>query len=366
MQVQVLSPAPRTIRIGENMGLLKLFLTLVLALSFVSPALAKEGEDGTGKIVKAAKITRAEETVDIRVAGDIVDPDRPKKEYKNGEFGISIYSDKSLGWHGLINIVPVDTGLKGDKIRLTAGEAGVNVALEKLRYWPGVDWYQPTETVAEFTSETDKTYEFSVPLNEQNAAYRLCATKGEKISLIYLSSKIFSRGVEYEFTSTDFVDYKLEKYEPMSHLARVYAYWTAHKGEDVRYIRTLYWRTIATGWSMVMSKVSPLDEDGYYHSTEWFFDEFAYALFPGVDWPDLRREDHVLWFAERSEPYVIRRRTFDINQVNIIRQRREGDYLVVTMRVEGDKKDKDVDIYMTAANRYKHPFPWKIEKGVIL
>ena len=78
---------------------------------------------------------------------------------------------------------------------------------------------------------------------------------------------------------------------------------------------------------------------GYYHSTEWFFDEFAYALFPGIDWPDLRREDHVLWFAERPEPYVIRRRTFDINYVNIIGQRREGEQLIVTMRVKGDKKD---------------------------
>lgn len=346
------------------MRLAKIILTAILVVGAATTVWAED--DNSAKVVCGAKITQAEETLNIRVAGDIADPGKPKKEYKDGEFGINVYSEKSLGWNFLTNVVSVNTWTGGDNIRLTVGENGVNVAVEKLRYWPGVDWYQPVETVAEFTSDTDKTYELKLPLNEKNASYRVCASKGEKISRIYLSSKTFSRGVEYEFVSTDYVDYKLENYEPMSHLARVYAYWTVHKGEDVRYIRTLYWRTIATSWSMVMSKVAPLDEDGYYHSTEWFFDEFAYALFPGIDWPDLRREDHVLWFAERPEPYVIRRRTFDINQVDIIRQRREGEQLVVTMRVKGGKKDKDVDIYMTAANRYKHPFPWKIEKGVIL
>ncbi len=138
-----------------------------------------------------------------------------------------------------------------------------------------------------------------------------------------------------------------------------------NEDEDVRVIRPMYWRTIATSWSMVMGNTSPLDEDGYYHSTEWFFDEFAYALFPGIDWPDLRREDHVLWFAERPEPYVIRRRTFDINGVKILRQWREGEELVVAMNVERDRGDRIVHVHMTPSSLDEHPFAWKIEKGVI-
>ena len=59
---------------------------------------------------------------------------------------------------------------------------------------------------------------------------------------------------------------------------------------------------------------------------------------------DLRREDHVIWFSERPEPYVIRRRTFDINYVTIMGQRREDDYLIVTLCVKGDHHDDKIDI----------------------
>ena len=296
------------------MHIVKFLCIAALAALLAVPALAKEKLQNDS-MTRSAKIVQAEETLGIEIAKDIPDPDKPRRQHAPGSFLATLYSEKSAAWNTLTKVEPVSSPLGGYKFRLLVDEPEVQVTLEELRYWPGVEWYQPIGKVMEFTTQRDGVYEFTAPLAAKRANYRLAIDNGNKIIYVPLQQGVLGKGTEKEFEGQNRVIYHLDEHEPMSHLARVYAYWTALKGEDVRKIRTLYWRTIATSWSMVMGQVAKLDEDGYYHSTEWFFDEFAYALFPGVDWPDLRREDHVLWFAERPEPYVIRRRTFDINDV---------------------------------------------------
>lgn len=349
----------------------RIFISVVLSLLLVATVGMAKGKKKEPKPAKPPKLTNtkiesAADTLKIEFAKDIPDPDKPKKAHVPGNFAVHLCDEHSLMWNTLDNVSKMATGLDGIKVRLTVDEPGVTVVLEELKFWPGVNWYQPLETKFEFEAAVNRNYELVLPLSKDRAQYRLLVRNGEQLKRIYLTYDLFLRQHEVEYESEDNVVYWIRNHEPMSYLLRVYAYWTARKGTDVRYIRPLYWRTIATSWAMVMGDTVPLDEDGYYHSTEWFFDEFAYALFPNVDWPDLRREDHVLWFADRSEPYVIRRRTFDINYVTIMGQRREDDYLIVTLCVKGDHHDDKIDIYMTPASRYQHPFAWKIEKGVIL
>ncbi len=334
-----------------------------LVTSVAVPTFAKE------KKVKdrgnSARIVTAQETLGIELAKDIADPDRPRPVRQGNDFAAVLYDRKSLAWDNFPGVEKLSSGVGGYTFRLTVDAPGVEGCLEELHYWPGVEWYQPLRTFMAFRPSPHVAYEFTAPANGNGQKYRIKLSKGNKVVYIPLKHKMFAAAKELGFECEEGVRYRLDEMEPMSHLARVYAYWTAMKGEDVRHIRSLYWRSIATGWSMVMGTTAPLDEDGYYHSTEWFFDEFAYALFPGIDWPDLRREDHVLWFSERPEPYVIRRRTFDINDVKILRQWCEGEILVVAMKVKRDRGDRIVHVYMTRSDLKKHPFPWKIEKGVI-
>lgn len=370
MQVRPLSPAPLKFE-RLYMRTFRIFTSVVLSLLLVATVGMAKDKKKEPKPPKPPKLTNtkiesAADTLKIEFAKDIPDPDKPKKAHVPGNFAVDLYDSRSLAWNTFDNVLKVNTGLSGTTLRLVVDEPGVTVTLEELKYWPGVEWYQPLNTVLEFETVGKRAYEMVVPLAKERAQYRLLVRNGEQLKRIYLTHNMFSKHHELGYESEDNVVYWIENHEPMSYLLRVYAYWTARKGSDVRYIRPLYWRTIATSWSMVMGNTAPLDKDGYYHSTEWFFDEFAYALFPGVDWPDLRVEDHVIWFAERPEPYVIRRRTFDINYVTIMCQRREDDYLIVTLCVKGDHHDDKIDIYMTPASRYQHPFAWKIEKGVIL
>ena len=352
------------------MKILRILLTAALATQIVSTVFAKDMP--TGVYTKAKKITTAEETVKIIPSLDIPDPNRPKEKYTDGNFGVKFYTHSSKGWDNLGKVTKIEKKLNSSgvkNLRFVVEGSAVSVMVEQLKYWQGVEWYQPIATLYSFDAATDKAYDVQIPYSHKKyPEYRIVITNEKKSVKIPLVKEFMAENTEQKFLSEDDRIYGITPDEPMSHLLRVYAYWTARKKNDVRIVRDLYWRTIATSWAMVMGGTAPLDEDGYYHSTEWFFDEFAYALFPEINWPDLRIEDHVLWFPERPEPYVIRRRTFDINYVTIIEQRREGNQLIATMKVKGDRKDKDklVDIYMSPVNRYKHPFAWKIEKGVIL
>ncbi|MCQ2363161.1 MAG: hypothetical protein MJ041_02400 [Acidaminococcaceae bacterium] len=345
------------------MNFLKFLAVAVLVVSVAVPAFAKERKIKVKSY--PGKIVTSQETLGIELAKDIADPDRPRPVRQGNDFTAVLYDGKSLAWDNFSGVEKLSSGVGGYVFRLTVDASDVEGCLEEMHYWPGVDWYQPVRTFMEFKPSPHVAYEFTAPASANIPRYRVKLSKGNKVVYIPLKHKMFGVANELNFDCGDRVRYSLDDMEPMSHLARVYAYWTAMKGEDVRIIRSLYWRTIATSWSMVMGATAPLDEDGYYHSTEWFFDEFAYALFPGIDWPDLRREDHVLWFAERPEPYVIRRRTFDINDVRILKQWREGDELVVAMNVERDRGDRIVHVHMTPASLKVHPFAWKIEKGVI-
>lgn len=341
----------------------KIFVITILSVIVATSVFAKEKK---AKIKdRADRITTAQETLAIVLAKDILDPDKPKYVREGNAFSASVYSKKSLAWNSFTEVEKLNSGVGGYVFRLAVDEPGVEACLEELQYWPGVNWYQPIKTSMKFQPQPNIAYEFTAPVGSSFPRYRISLRKGDKVIYIPLKYRMFASANEFDFISRDCVDYKIDDMEPMSHLLRVYAYWTAMKGEDVRNIRTLYWRTIATSWSMVMSTTAPLDEDGYYHSTEWFFDEFAYALFPGIHWPDLRKEDHVIWFEERPEPYVIRRRTFDINGVKFVKQWREGEQLVVALKVKRDRGDRIVHIYMTPADSSKHPFAWKVEKGVI-
>lgn len=345
---------------------MKVWKVFVITILSMLVATSVFGKEQTVKIKgKAEKITTAQETLSIELSKDILDPDKPKCVHEGNDFSASLYVKKSLIWDNFSKVEKLNSGVGGYIFRLTVDEPGVEACLEELKYWPGVNWYQPIKKSMEFSPQPHTAYEFVAPTGSSFPKYRISLRKGEKVIHIPIKHKMFASVSELDFSARDCVQYKIDDMEPMSHLLRVYAYWTAMKGEDVRNIRTLYWRTIATSWSMVMSTTAPLDEDGYYHSTEWFFDEFAYALFPGINWPDLRREDHVLWFAERPEPYVIRRRTFDINDVKILKYWREDEQLVVALNVKRDRGDRTVHIYMTPADLSKHPFAWKIEKGVI-
>lgn len=340
----------------------KIVLGTVLMLFITTAVMAKDG-------VKADKITLAEETTKIIPSPDIPDPNRPKLIRNDGNFMVTFFDKKSKSWDYLGNVVRINSEeLKNSKnhVRLVVDDFGTIVFMEKLKYWPGVEWQQPIATIFRFEADKDVPYEILMPGKADGSKYRLLICRGNKRVCVPVKDLLAKDEPELHYQCVDDREYVLKDTEPMSYLAKVYAYWTAKKNKDVREIRSMYWRTIATGWSMVMGNTAKLDKDGYYHSTEWFFDEFAYAMYPKIDWPDLIREDHVLWFAERSEPYVIRRRTFDVNLVDIVKQRREEEQFIVTMRVKGMKKEKLVDIYMTPADRYKHPFEWKIDKGVIL
>jgi len=315
----------------------RIFVTFILFVSLAVPAFAK----------------------------DMLTSDKRKRAYGENVFFASLYNNKSSVWNNFSRVRKVDTGVGGDVFRLVVDDPEVEASLEELRYWQGVDWYQPVKTLVKFKPVPYVAYEFSSPVGVDVPSHRISLRRGEKVVHIPLRHKMFYCGNELDFESGDSVVYQIDGTEPMSHLMRVYAYWTAMKVEDVRNIPALYWRTIATGWSMVMGAAAPLDEDGYYHSTKWFFDEFAHALFPGIDSPVLRREDHVLRFDERQEPYVIRRRSFDINDVRILKQWRELDQLVVLVNVKKDYGDRRVRVYMTPASMDIHPFAWKIEKGVV-
>ncbi|MBQ0067308.1 MAG: hypothetical protein KBS60_03870 [Phascolarctobacterium sp.] len=348
------------------MKILRMLLATALMTVIASTVFAKSLQFKVYE--KSSKIVTAEETLNILPAKDIPDPNRPKKKHSGNNFSVLICCNGSKAWNSYGNVTKVKGGeLQTDcqKIRLVVDVPGVTVCMERLQYWPGVEWYQHKGKVFDFNAVANNMYEVVVP-KEDSQKFRLLLTKGDKQVCISSADLNFVDEQEKEILSKDAFVYGLEESEPMSHLIKVYAYWTARKNEDVRNIRTLYWRTIATSWSMVMGATAPLDEDGYYHSTEWFFDEFAYALFPEINWPDLRREDHVLWFSDRPEPYVIRRRTFDVNYVKILEQRWQDNQLIVTVNVKGGKKDKKVDIYLSRADQYKHPFAWKIDKGVIL
>lgn len=345
------------------MKILKPLVTAVLVASVAVPAFA--GEKKVKVKGHSDKIVTSQETIKIELAKDIVDPDRPRPVRQGDTFAAVLYNGKSLAWDNFPDVKKLSSGVGGNVFRLSVDAPDVKGCLEELRYWPGVNWYQPVKQFMEFKPLPYVAYEFTAPAGFNPIKYCVKLRKGDKVVHIPLRHKMFATGNELDFECVDSVRYCLDDMEPMSHLVRVYAYWTAMKGEDVRTIRPLYWRTIATSWSMVMGTTAPLDEDGYYHSTEWFFDEFAYALFPGINWPDLRREDHVLWFEERPEPYVIRRRTFDINDVKILKQWREGQELVVAVNVRRDRGDRIVHVHMLPSSLMKHPFPWKIKKGVI-
>lgn len=344
----------------------KIVLTTVLVAVLAGSVCAKDKDKGS-VVQKAGKITEAAETVAIVPALEIVDPYRPKAEHKGNDFALTFYSEKSRSWDasGEVKRIPA-VGGPTQRLRFQVDEPGVSVALERLNYYDGVQWFRPVETIFEIEAAEGQMYEFKAPLADKIHKYRLLARKANRVVRVPLLKEQFRDLPERVWESGDIIRYHLDEYEPMANMLRVYAYWTAVKHEDVRTVRPLYWRTLATAWSMVMGQAAPLDSDGYYHSTEWFFDEFAYALFKDVNWPDLVREDHVLWFAERPEPYVIRRRTFDINLVDFVSERVEGERLVVKMYVRCDRGNRFVELYLSPANLYKHPFAWKVDYAKIL
>ena len=342
------------------MNFWKVMLATVLVVTMAGSVFAKEKKKDV--LPKAMKITEAAETVDIIPSLEIADPYRAKAEHKGNDFALTFYSEKSKAWNVLQDVKKIPAvGGPTQHLRFQVDEPGVTVALERLNYYDGVRWFRPVETIFEIEAAEGQTYEFKAPLADRIHKYRLLARKANRVVRVPLLKSQFAELPERTWESGDIIRYHLDEYEPMTNMLRVYAYWTAVKREDVRNVRPLYWRTLATAWSMVMGQATPLDSDGYYHSTEWFFDEFAYALFKDVNWPDLVREDHVLWFSERPEPYVIRRRTFDINLVDFVSERVEGERLVVKMYVRCDKGNRFVDLYLTPANLYKHPFAWKVD-----
>jgi len=192
-------------------------------------------------------------------------------------------------------------------MRIVTREKGVKVTLQRIEHEPTVGFIRPIADEWEETLAPGREYELPIVPTAGLPEYRLFIRQGDVIANYLLTS---GGGERFEIEGGPWAPAPIDETSPMIHLCRTAAIVPQDDGDQDLHG---YWYAIANAIATLRAVDLDLypDEavlDDYwdeYHNwfrvTEWLFEAYALALYPGMDVPPLG--DYDLWVQYHPETH---------------------------------------------------------------
>lgn len=291
---------------------------------------------------------------------------------ETGELGegfvFTIYNDKTTDAFQSLGDDVQNLNIRAENgepqtIRFVCSEDDVTVTLEAVEWIDSVCYLHPCETVFSIQADAGVVYEFDGSMTEELPAYCLTAERGDYSASWYMTySGPYEGGVVELTGEAGGSMFPPEDGDFMSILCRMYAMTSVYAGDDIRNMPEFFWPAITGAVTNVTMQTSDPDAEGRIYLPEWLMDDYANALFPGAEYPEIQMWDSVTYDSNREEPYVVYADTQDLEEMTryLYTEFLEDEDYVVYIAVNVGERGEVTAAVRVSPSDTDTPFGWEI------